>query len=68
MKKLVLLLLISMISSFGAFAKSPKHKVKKAVVVGSCTSYPVMRGYTTIGNEMVCTDNAGRVTRYRTLY
>ena len=74
MKKFAVILLISMISSFATFASgaSTKTSFKKVLikkkVVGSCTTYPITRGRIQIGDEMVCTDNAGRVTRYRTIW
>lgn len=71
MKKFAVILLILMISSFASEA-STKTSFKKALgkrkVVGSYTTYPITRGRIQIGDEMVCTDNAGRVTRYRTIW
>jgi hypothetical protein len=68
MKKFVLLLLISMISSFGVFAKSSKHKVKKAVAFAGCTVYPITKGKVQIGDMMVCEDLKGRITVIKTYY
>jgi hypothetical protein len=69
MKKIAVLLLIYIISSLGASAKSAKPmQIKKASFAAGCTLYPVYRGKVLIGNDLVCVDKDGKTTVIKTRY